>query len=378
MKSERTLAPSPNGTLSCDGSPRKRCPQWSGSIFLFAVVISLVPTHVCTGADTPAIISAERLAAFRAEYPRVKIRIGDKATPSSISGDLGQGLSAGEPLDIFYGFMERNKDLFGIKDPRAEMLHFKGGEVNPRTGVRDFKFQQAYQGLEVLTAGIRAHFNKQGEFDEITASVYPNINLPSTPTISEAEAKRIVTQDVASPDTLDLSRCRLIVYPLGGKCYLAWHIVAMPGGGYLIDALSGNVLSRQPEGVFPKTQVIEPGPPIPREMRIPRGVPPLDSLDNSHRGPVGIPVDTIPPAPGSPPGTPPGVIYRPAIIGAPPNSPTVRRGKAVLPPDLLPTPVDSNSEKKLSPKPQSLRAQEPSFHVTIMIEGIEPAARDEH
>ncbi len=282
MKSDRMFAPRQSGTLSCDGSLRRRCRQLSGSIFLLAVVMSLVPTHVCTGADAAAIVSAKRLASFRAEYPRVRIRFDEKGIPSSISGDLGRGLPPGSPLDVFYGFMDRNKELFGLSDPRSELRIDRGDALDKKTGTRHPYFQQMYKGLEVFAAGIGAHFNREGVFDDISAGIYPNINLPSTPTISEAEAKRIVTQDVASPDTLDLSRCRLIVYPLGGTCYLAWHIVAMPGGGYLIDALSGNVLSRQPEGVFPKTQVIEPGPPIPREMRIPRGIPPLDSLDSSH------------------------------------------------------------------------------------------------
>ncbi|MBI5868281.1 MAG: hypothetical protein HZB43_08360 [candidate division Zixibacteria bacterium] len=283
-------------------------------------MILLATTLTSPAADMSMIADGRRRAQFLAPYPRTQVKFHKNGTPSWIHGDLSGDFPEDPPLDVFYIFMETNKGWFGLSDLSTELRLERCAGPEGQPGPWHLYFQQMYNGLEVYTGGIGANFNRKGILESVSAGIHPNIDLPATPTVSEEEAKRIVTRDVASSDSLDLSRCRLIVYPWNDTCHLAWQIVSIPGGRYEVDALTGNIISWDPRGAYPKVRIIEPGPP----------------------GPAGI----IPPAVGSPPGTAIKVITRPINDSVSRMSRPVTRGTAVLPPDLPKVPADTNPKKK--------------------------------
>ncbi len=342
---------------------------------LTVLVFSLVGTaELGYAATETGSASKTRLAEFRRTYAIRSLRMGPSNSPSDIEGSLSSGLKSRSAQEQVIEFLGINRDVFGMTDPSSE-LKLLGEFKEKRGGTRHLRFQQMYHGLEVFGIQLLAHFSPTDQLVSIGSSYLPSINLPSTPTISEAEAKRIVTQAVASPDTLDLSRCRLIVYPRDTALYLAWEILSVPGGEYFIDALNGRVISH-----WSGMSDVPGGGDNRRVYEVPPDVgKPRHPLPESARGYM-IPHQSSGVSPESSPRSP---VIRSGKrrIGeeAKPDSLTKGHGQLIISPDLLPAPVDTTPKETAPPKTQQSEiSANPGDIITIMTEGFEGAFPPAH
>lgn len=241
MKSDRTLTPSPNETLSCEASPWRGRRRLSGCIFLLGIVVSLAATHFCYGADSTKAVSRQRLAEFRKAYAVTSLSMGEFGVPELISGALSTGSPAGSPVDVTYGFLEANKDVFRMTDPRSELVLVRD-EVDSLTHKRHQRFRQQYHGIEVRGGGLTAHFSRKGLLETIGAEWYPDITLPLLPSVSEESALSVFFAEHGIPRLSGPAHStRLIVLPLQNRYHLAWQINLRDWEDF-VDALEGGII----------------------------------------------------------------------------------------------------------------------------------------
>ena len=97
----------------------------------------------------------------------------------------------GDPVDMAYQFLELNKEVFRMKDPRQEMVLEKVTSDDKKSRVI---LKQVYHGMGV-DAGARVFFKNTGELHLFEITYYDDINLSTTPSIDSASAWDIALKD---------------------------------------------------------------------------------------------------------------------------------------------------------------------------------------
>ncbi|MBI5869082.1 MAG: hypothetical protein HZB43_12490 [candidate division Zixibacteria bacterium] len=167
--------------------------------------------------------------------------MGEFGVPELISGALSTGSPAGSPVDVTYGFLEANKDVFRMTDPRSELVLVRD-EVDSLTHKRHQRFRQQYHGIEVRGGGLTAHFSRKGLLETIGAEWYPDITLPLLPSVSEESALSVFFAEHGIPRLSGPAHStRLIVLPLQNRYHLAWQINLRDWEDF-VDALEGGII----------------------------------------------------------------------------------------------------------------------------------------
>lgn len=170
------------------------------------------------------------------------IKYAENGTVVAINGRLDKGITAAEPLDKCYQFFELHKHLFGLDNPREELVLIS---VSGQFGIH--KFRQFYNGIQVGFHRIMVYFSFDGKHSITGAGgkfVTEVKSLSSTPAISEEEAIQIATNDYIAQKHKGepkLIKAELIyLKDSNGDYYLAWNI-AIRRSEYYIDAMTGNI-----------------------------------------------------------------------------------------------------------------------------------------
>ncbi|MCI0330511.1 MAG: M4 family metallopeptidase [candidate division Zixibacteria bacterium] len=247
-----------------------------------------------------AFRKAKAVALLQA-YPGVKYRIDDeRGVPRRISGKLQQGLSKGDVVQTVYEFFEKNRELYGLSDPRSELKVTRNEKNQLGTLV---VLKQLYGNVEVWNTMLKANFGRDGNLYAIYGSTYPDIDLSTAPSLDSNSALEIVIRDLEFPPGLDyglieLERfgrrqpkgrpplTRLAIFSHRGKYHLVW-VVRLLGyktdsdWEYFIDAHTGEILEKQdliipirpgpkPERKTPLIPTPRPGGPSPLPKEMPR------------------------------------------------------------------------------------------------------------
>ncbi|MBS1252447.1 MAG: Bacillolysin [Anaerolineales bacterium] len=174
--------------------------------------------------------------------------------PAFVTGQFPSGTRASElavePLSAAQRFLTRHAAAFGMRDPAREFTLIDA-EVD-QLGMTHLRLQQAYQGVPVMGADLRVHFDSTGQWvTAINGDYLAGIELPTAkPSIRAKSAVRTARASlpkgrVGQPAQLVVVDGRLT--PAVTGAHLAWRIELydhrVPARNiYLIDAHTGLIL----------------------------------------------------------------------------------------------------------------------------------------
>jgi Zn-dependent metalloprotease/subtilisin family serine protease len=190
----------------------------------------------------------------------------EAGTPMSVRGEnLGRrgAFSGGKGLRVqgagafardAVAVLDNVARLYRIRDAAQE---FAAQRTDADTqGFRHTRLRQRYQGLPVVGGDLIVHFNRHGEAYEVSGRYVPDLEIPTHPALTGAEAVKGAAADLAAlqkPAGILTDGPTLCVFALGAAPALAYQLVlsfpadaqAEPGRWrYWIDAATGAVLLR--------------------------------------------------------------------------------------------------------------------------------------
>ena len=147
-------------------------------------------------------------------------------------------------------FFRINGGLFGIHDPSKE-LNFQKTDTD-NLGMSHLTYQQQYQGVEVFGGTLKAHFNQQGDITAVNGTFVPNIQVNTTPSISNTQAQSVAVQSVQQGNGVAPITTALLVFRENlakgtpGTNYLAYQVEVGNGANIrkfvFVDARRGTVI----------------------------------------------------------------------------------------------------------------------------------------
>ena len=170
------------------------------------------------------------------------IEYAENGTVKTINGELDKGITAVDPLDKCYEFFDIHKHLFGLDNPRDELVF-----LNKASGFPIYAFRQYYNGIQIGSHRAMVSFSSDekysitGVWGDFVTEVK---SLSSSPAISEKEAIEIATNEyVAQKHEVEAefrkAELRYLVVE-DGSYYLGW-IIYISFRGYHVDAMTGEV-----------------------------------------------------------------------------------------------------------------------------------------
>jgi len=172
---------------------------------------------------------------------------------------INRGLTALDPTERAYQFLELHRDLFGLENPRQEL-------VVERASARAVRFRQMANGIPVILGrsllsvaptGYTLHMWPDSNLlKEFEGAVFPEArNVNTTPAVSREQAIAIAQSDTAhGGQPTEVSVADLYIAKFDDGCRLVWRL-GISGGGYggagiyMIDAHSGAILNVIPDGI---------------------------------------------------------------------------------------------------------------------------------
>ena len=241
--------------------------------------------------DSLRALRKARVAALLQAYPGVKYGIDDeRGVPWRVSGKIQEGLTKGDPAQTVYEFFEKNRELYGLTDPRSELK--VDGVSKDELGTL-VVLRQRYRDVEVWNTMLKANFGRDGNLYAIYGSTYPDIDLSPTPSIDSLSAMDIVKKDFKfTPEDEKLVRdfleslrrkntspiyVSLTIAAFKGAYRLCWAVTIsrlQPNESYqyFVDAHTGVILQRVLPSSAPKDASILKDRPRPTQR------PPAPSL----------------------------------------------------------------------------------------------------
>jgi hypothetical protein len=170
--------------------------------------------------------------------------------PIQLYGDLNLGIASEEPIEKCFQFFEIHKVLYGLINPRAELLHY---ETETWKGlVSTLKFYQIHNGIKVEHAQIFVHFDRNGELDGTDGLINLDIrSVDTNPAISKELAQEIATVNYTGLKFVGFKvpEPELIIHSRGDNHYLCWIVTPGIELKYYIDAHSGKILDSASEWI---------------------------------------------------------------------------------------------------------------------------------
>lgn len=213
--------------------------------------------------DSLRVFRRTRAVTLLQAYPGVKYRIDDeRGVPRRISGKIQEGLSKGDPVQTVYEFFEKNRELYGLADPRSELK--VDGVSKDELGTL-VVLKQQFRNVQVWNTMLKANFGRDGNLYAIYGSTYPDIDLSTIPSIDSAQAIAITKRDlnytaedereaIRFEESLESKRSPvnawLLVAPYNNQYYLVWiiglsRIQPYEAWEYWVDAHSGAILNKK-------------------------------------------------------------------------------------------------------------------------------------
>ena len=213
-----------------------------------------------SSSPTPALSSQqqealERLSADSQAPPEVSA---EYEIPRYITMELPAAST--DPLEAAWIYFETYADLYGLRDPRNELIFQRPITSAVGTAMR---FSQELHGLPVYASDIIVHINPNGLIHTVNGAVQPWVEMEIQPRLRAAEAVSIAAQDAGDPSLVGVGEPALTIYsPVvlalsAEKPLLVWQINLgyeptqgrVPVYIYLVDAMTGTVVLAEPLGM---------------------------------------------------------------------------------------------------------------------------------
>ncbi len=175
---------------------------------------------------------------------KIDVRFDEKGIPTFLKGELSLPAS-GDKKDFALQFLDGYKELFLLKDPRAE-LKVKSVQED-KAGNIHIRFDQAYQGIPVWGAQLLVHLHKDGYIKSVNGRWEPTPQIDVIPTLSKENALKIAKDDLKNLDSLlEKPEVELLIFPWQNETHLAWQVTLIPDLAhdwkYFVDAKTGTIL----------------------------------------------------------------------------------------------------------------------------------------
>jgi Zn-dependent metalloprotease len=163
--------------------------------------------------------------------------------PASIFSGLTQKAYPGNAEQAARAFLKEHGTLFGVAD-LTDLDYIK---TQTHKGIRHVTFNQSVNDVPVYEAEYKVHLRQDGRVDMANGTYYPNLDISTSPGISESEAADAAISDLeVSPDNLDAS-AELVIYRDGDQFRLAWKLILFSPDPlvdwfYIVDARTGEIL----------------------------------------------------------------------------------------------------------------------------------------
>ncbi|MCP4582316.1 MAG: hypothetical protein GY839_11940 [candidate division Zixibacteria bacterium] len=172
-------------------------------------------------------------------------------------GSLNEGLTAAEPVEKVYQYLELRKEKLGLDEPRSELV-VTSVKISPE-GTGGISLSQKVNGVNVR-AGTFGFGFKAGKLFLVNDKLMLEAKEVNTnPSISQEQAINIALSTYSPPDSIlpaaQIKAIKFEIAKINDEYKLVWFITAMQGktigGHYLldIDAQTGEILSKRHAGI---------------------------------------------------------------------------------------------------------------------------------
>ncbi len=153
--------------------------------------------------------------------------------------NFSNGQSGNTPMESAYEFLESNKEMFGITNPRSELL----GELkNKGEDTVVVTLNQIYKGVIVWNSSINIFLDPSGRVRWVNGTLHPDIDISTSYRVSDTAAVSIVRKDLGvRGGGLSIEKPSLGILCDRTKYYLAWLIKA-GSFRYYLDANNGSII----------------------------------------------------------------------------------------------------------------------------------------
>lgn len=158
-------------------------------------------------------------------------------TPRLIAGDFTGFENKKDAEGVAWAFIEQNKILYQIRDPKSELEVSKKIETNNTTNV---EFFQSYEGVPVHGAKIIVRVTKELRVDSVFSSYVSNISISTNSKISKEEAIKKAGAESGSETTLVIYAPS--AYNKKGENELAWYVKGKQEH-FFINAITGAIIN---------------------------------------------------------------------------------------------------------------------------------------
>ena len=170
--------------------------------------------------------------------------------PSNLFGDLNIGITASDPTEKCYQLFEIHKDLFGLINPREELLQYWTGKQDG--AINTIKFRQMYNGIKIENGQYFVHFNRDGTLNGVNGHLFPEARrVNTTPTISIEQARQIAATNANTKGVKagNVTHSELVIFGHGDTFHLCWalnitNFAVFFSEKFYVDAHSGEVLDK--------------------------------------------------------------------------------------------------------------------------------------
>ena len=137
--------------------------------------------------------------------------------------------------------------MFGIADAGKDLRLAK---TNMEAGLTQVTFQQVHQGVPVLYSGYLVSFDAHGVIHYVSGDYFPEIQVDTQPSFSQASVAGLAGSDLGKPITL-MQAPELVVYVDRSADALAYHLAyhtqaisvdSLEAAEYVFDAHTGKLL----------------------------------------------------------------------------------------------------------------------------------------
>ncbi|RQV97720.1 hypothetical protein EH220_04505 [bacterium] len=215
----------------------------SSIAILFVIILTTVFAYQRKQEGNPAL---DRLYA---SYEIDEVLFNEKGIPKRISGMLSDGISQTDPVEIIYAFLDDNRELFGIKNPRSEFRAYKVKEpIGDRTWYM-VHLAQYINDVKVFRSVVNARINSEKILTSVSIRYFKGEIGSAVPSLSAEDLK--MTAAALYDKTVEECRIgepELVVYPHQDSLTLCWiTTVSFQHESWrsFIDAHTGSEIHRE-------------------------------------------------------------------------------------------------------------------------------------
>lgn len=178
------------------------------------------------------------------DLENLQVYLNEEGYISFISGGFSDIIveSPSEAILALYGI----KTLMGCKSPKEELQWVSTNKDNYGTS---FRFEQIYKNIPVFGSSLVVSTDQNGKTSSLQSSFVKDINISTTPSISEKEA----IEKVNNSGYTVIEGDKLYIYMNNSIPNLAWNIYAIDNNGLsyniLVSASTGEILFKDPNAI---------------------------------------------------------------------------------------------------------------------------------